>query len=65
MLQQMHVLAVACFKLADTYSEGTIISWFFEILVCKINLDDMCSLKKTPAFFKMCIRLFKTDVLLF
>ena len=33
-----------CFKLADTFSNGTIF-WFLKILVCKINLDDMCCLK--------------------
>lgn len=52
--------AVACFKLADTYSEG-IISLFFKILVCKII---QFSLKRALICFERCGSLFKTGAFL-
>ena len=45
--------ASACFKLSDTFAKGDI-SLFFKILVCKINLDDICYLKQVPVWFETC-----------
>lgn len=55
--------AVACFKLADTYSEG-IISLFFKILVCKIIQHGMFSWKRAPICSERCGCLFKTEAFL-
>ena len=53
-----------CFELAEAFFDG-IVSWFLEILVSKIILNDKCCLKQAPACSETCARLFKAVTSLF